>query len=72
MSSRQETLREQRQKPVQRRKVFMCVLYFGWPNQPSSGTMKILHWNVIFLLEIFVIPEIRKNDRQGKLEISIR
>ena len=31
----------------------MCVLYFGWPNQPSSGTMKILHWNVIFLLEIF-------------------
>ena len=50
----------------------MWVLYFGWPNQPSSGTMKILHWNVIFLLEIFVIPEIRKNDRQGKLEISIR
>ena len=36
----------------------MCVLYFGWPNQPSSGTMKILHWNVIFLLEICVIPEI--------------
>ena len=26
----------------------MCVLYFGWPNQPSSGTMKIMHWNVIF------------------------
>ena len=27
----------------------MCVLYFGWPNQPSSGTMKIPHWNVITL-----------------------
>ena len=23
---------------------FEGVLYFGWPNQPSSGTMKILHW----------------------------
>ena len=50
------------QKPVQRRNVFMCVLYFGWPNQPSSGTMKIMHWNVIFLLQILVKPEIRKND----------
>ena len=20
---------------------FLCVLYFGWPNQPSSGTMII-------------------------------
>ena len=25
---------------------FEGVLYFGWPNQPSSGTMKILHWDV--------------------------
>jgi len=23
---------------------FEGVLYFGWPNQPSSGTMRILHW----------------------------
>ena len=23
---------------------FVGVLYFGWPNQPSSGTMIILHW----------------------------
>ena len=22
---------------------FLCVLYFGWPNQPSSGIMIILH-----------------------------
>ena len=25
---------------------FLCVLYFGWLNQPSSGTMIILHWYV--------------------------
>ena len=42
----------------------MCVLYFGWPNQPSSGTMKILYWNVIFLLQILVKPEIRGEDRK--------
>ena len=21
-------------------------IYFGWPNQPSSGTMRILNWDV--------------------------
>ena len=33
--------------------VFVGVLYFGWPNQPSSGTMRILHWNVIFMLHMW-------------------
>ena len=28
------------------------VLYFGWPNQPSSGIMIILHWYVIFMLHV--------------------
>ena len=37
--------------------IFEGVLYFGWPNQPSSGTMGILHWGV-FLCRI--LPEIRK------------
>ena len=31
---------------------FLCVLYFGWPNQPSSGTMIILHWYVILMLHV--------------------
>ena len=31
---------------------FVGVLYFGWPNQPSSGTMRILHWYVILMLHI--------------------
>ena len=31
---------------------FLCVLYFGWPNQPSSGIMIILHWYVIFMLHV--------------------
>ena len=31
---------------------FLCVLYFGWPNQPSSGTMIILHWYVIFVVVV--------------------
>ena len=31
---------------------FVGVLYFGWPNQPSSGTMRNLHWYVIFMLHI--------------------
>ena len=29
-----------RYKPTQRRMFFEGVLYFGWPNQPSSGTME--------------------------------
>ena len=28
-------------KPIQRRFDFSGVLYFGWPNQPSSGTMRV-------------------------------
>ena len=36
---------------------FKSVLYFGWPNQPSSGTTRILHWDV-FLCSILL--EIRK------------
>ena len=31
---------------------FVGVLYFGWPSQPSSGTMRILHWYVIFMLHV--------------------
>ena len=31
---------------------FEGVLYFGWPNQPSSRTMTILRWDV-FLYSIF-------------------
>ena len=27
--------------PIQRRFDFSGVLYFGWPNQPSSGTMRV-------------------------------
>ena len=30
-----------KQEPIQRRFDFSCVLYFGWPNQPSSGTMRV-------------------------------
>ena len=29
------------QVPVQRRFDFSGVLYFGWRNQPSSGTMRV-------------------------------
>ena len=29
------------QEPIQRRFDFSGVLYFGWPNQPSSGTMRV-------------------------------
>ena len=35
------------------------VLYFGWPNQPSSGTIGILHWDV-FLCSI--LREVRKTE----------
>ena len=30
-----------KQEPIQRRFEFSDVLYFGWPNQPSSGTMRV-------------------------------
>ena len=30
-----------KQKPIQPRFYFSDVLYFGWPNQPSSGTMRV-------------------------------
>ena len=30
-----------KQEPIQRRFDFSGVLYFGWPNQPSSGTMRV-------------------------------
>ena len=30
-----------KQEPVQRRFDFRGVLYFGWRNQPSSGTMRV-------------------------------
>ena len=29
------------QEPIQRRFDFSGVLYFGWPNQPSSGAMRV-------------------------------
>ena len=52
--------RIQRQTSTQRRMFFFDgVLYFGWPNQPFSGTMGILHWDV-FLCRIR--PEIRKTN----------
>ena len=44
------------------------VLYFGWPNQPSSGTMGILHL-AMFLCS--VLPEICKTSWQCKLKINI-
>ena len=37
--------------------IFEGVLYFSWPNQPFSGTMGILHWDV-FLCS--TLPEISK------------
>ena len=30
-----------KQEPIQRRFDFSGVLYFGWPNQPSSGTLMV-------------------------------
>ena len=30
-----------KQEPIQGRFDFSDVLYFGWPNQPSSGTMRV-------------------------------
>ena len=30
-----------KQELIQRRFDFSGVLYFGWPNQPSSGTMRV-------------------------------
>ena len=41
-----------------RRMIFLkvTVLYFGWPNQPSSGTMR----RRVFMEHILVISEIRK------------
>ena len=29
------------QEPIQRRFDFSGLLYFGWPNQPSSGAMRV-------------------------------
>ena len=45
--------RKEEQKSTQRRRIFFVgVLYFGRPNQPSSGTMRILHWYVICNIKI--------------------
>ena len=30
-----------KQEPIQRRFDFSDVLFFGWPNQPPSGTMRV-------------------------------
>ena len=38
-----------KQEPIQRRFDFSGVPYFGWPNQPSSGTMRV------FLKKYFII-----------------
>ena len=40
---------------------FVGVLYFGWPNQPSSGTMRILHGRDFYVTYV-VISEISKNN----------
>ena len=37
-----KTNRNKKQGPIKRRMVLnFGVLYFGWPNQPFSGTMRI-------------------------------
>ena len=42
------------QEPIQRRFDFSGVLYFGWPNQASSGTMRfyigLLLWTYNFIV----------------------
>ena len=49
-------------RPIRRRISFENVLYFGWPNQPSSDTMRIYIGHVFICGEkvICVITEIRK------------
>ena len=51
-------------RPIRHRINFENVLYFGWPNQPSSGTMRIYigHGHVFKYSEkdTCVITEIRK------------
>ena len=36
---------------IQRRMFFERVLYFGWPNQPSSGS------GLLFSVEVFISPK---------------
>ena len=45
---------------------YIYVLYFGWPNQPSSGTMRILHWDVILLIPIEKIFSNRDSIRNAR------
>ena len=61
-------------RPIRRRISFVNVQYFGWPNQPSSGTMRIYIGYVFKYSEsdICVITEIRKvkiNDNVKKIII---
>ena len=64
-------------RPIRRRISFENLLYFGWPNQPSSGTMRIYIVHVFKYSErdICVITEIRKvkmidNVKNNKIIIS--
>ena len=41
------------QEPIQRRFDFSGVLYFGWPNQPSSSTMRV-NIGLFFCIYIYV------------------
>ena len=47
--------------------LFEGVLYFCWPNQFSSGTVKILHWDV-FMGQIFVKSEICRTKWQCQIK----
>ena len=51
------------------------VLYFVWPSQPSSGTMRIYTGRAGCLGSdhgIFVIPEIRKTNLVDSVKLNIK
>jgi len=48
------------------------VLYFGWPNQPSSGTTRIYIGRGVYLVHgNYVIPEIRKTNLIDSVKFQI-
>ena len=40
--------------------MFERLLYFGWPNQPSSGIMRICIGAYAYITNIYAITELRK------------
>ena len=48
-----------KQRPIQGRMILNCVLYLGWPNQPSSGAMGVniargvLYEVIVFFVFVF-------------------